>query len=442
MKNNNDFLRKQFSGKKIFFINPDVKRGIGLEGILPDYHIICAFHDPLIPILRKQGANIFCLEEEIGEESSQILNNTGRMLENKNVLSYILNQTNSKPYIMYFKPSFKIDNLLQKHGFNTIGNNYLLNEKYENKISGFEFINKYFRNNSIPGRTGTFGLFDFKKMEEEFGLPLVVQFGHGWAGKTTFFIQDDLQFMKLKNKFIETNIKISKYISGFTVINNCTCFLEKVFISPPAIQISGISKINPNSAVTCGRQWPAKFISDKQINEINILSFKIGQLMGKSGYKGFFGLDFLIDSTTGQIYVSEINARLTASSAFYTKLEIGMNIFPQMGYHIASFITTDVLADSEIDYNIVGSQLILRLKSSLDKFNGLTKAGVYKIENNKIDFKRNEYFPEKLQNHEFNYSFRESFKKKSDDIEIARIETKDIILHKADKLTDYYNKLF
>jgi len=65
--------------ESIFFVSPDVKRGMGLEDVLPHYHIVCTYFDPLIPILRRQGARIFCLEE-VDPRKSLETNNTGKLL--------------------------------------------------------------------------------------------------------------------------------------------------------------------------------------------------------------------------------------------------------------------------------------------------------------------------------------------------------------------------
>ena len=43
----------------IFFVTPDVKRGLGLEDVFPDFHIIVSVWDELIPVLRRKGVSIF-----------------------------------------------------------------------------------------------------------------------------------------------------------------------------------------------------------------------------------------------------------------------------------------------------------------------------------------------------------------------------------------------
>ena len=49
-------------------------------------------------------------------------------------------------------------------------------------------------------------------------------------------------------------------------------------------------------------------------------------------------IDFLIERSSGKVYISENNARLTASVPFYTKLEIQGGRMPLLAYHILGFL--------------------------------------------------------------------------------------------------------
>ena len=110
----------------IFFVTADVKRGVGLEDLLPNYHIICAKSDPIITVLKKQGARIFCLEEE-GISLKDCDNNAGRIIDNKNVRDYIKSHSQNSPFIAFFKPSPKLDALICDLGFKSLGNSTAIN---------------------------------------------------------------------------------------------------------------------------------------------------------------------------------------------------------------------------------------------------------------------------------------------------------------------------
>lgn len=415
----------------IFFITPDVKRGIGFEDLLPNYHIICSYWDALIPVLRKQGADIFCL----AEISKMVPNNTGQLLSDRNVLSFIQKNSSVIPYIMFFKPSIKIDIFCQKTGFGVVGNSSRLNELFENKVKSYTLLHKYFPSYLIPGETGQLGRLNYKDLFSRYGSPFVIQFGRGWAGKTTFFINNKKDFEAVQARYLYTEVRINKKIDGLTVLNNCCIYQDYIMVSPPALQISGIKILHPNPSVTCGRQWPVKFLDKKQIETINDISEKIGKLMQQKKYQGYFGLDFLAEKKSGKVYLSEINARLTASTAFYTKLERGLGRIPLLGYHLASFLHLG-LPETQKTESLTGSQLIIRKDSEIKLDFVSRDLGVYQVQKMRLKFGSENYHPEKLKPNEF-ILIKEYLERE----ERGRIETIEEIITVPMRLTKQFENL-
>lgn len=433
-------LTNQLFKRSVFFITPDFKRGLGLEGILPEYHIICGYFDSLIPMLRKQGVQIFCLEE-MGFYDEKKFNNTGKIMENEETVSYINKKSKETPVIMYFKPSKKIDYVFDKHRWIKAGNNYDLNECFENKIYSSRLFKKYFPEVEISSLTGRLNKLSFSKLIETFSLPILVQFGHGWAGKTTFLIKSENEFQNLYKRYPETVVKVSKFLEGFSVLNNCCIYQDKILVSPPAVQISAINKLYPNPFVTCGRQWPAKFISAEQGEKISGISHKVGSIMQKKGYKGFFGLDFLVEKATGKIYLSEINARLTASSSFFTKLELGCGKIPLMLYHLASFLDLP-LPNFDPDYpEFTGSQIIFREGGGQPKKHDPEFFGLFSPDNKKSIFINDKYQPDKLNDKEYIFLKRAERPTNSIGQETARIETRMEALKTPQSLSSWVDQL-
>lgn len=431
--------RYKFSRDNIFFVTPDVKRGIGVEHLLPNYHIICSYINPLIPILRKQGARIFCLEEKAGK-GKDLINNSGKLLEHPLVNKYIKEYAKTTPYIMYFKPSLKLDLLIRKLNYRPIGNNADLNEEFENKIKFYHVTEKYLPKVTIPSIVGILGKLNYKDLSSKLGLPLVIQFGHGWAGKTTFFIDNEKEFHGLSRQFSQTNVKVSRKITGITILNNCCIYNDYIFVSPAAIQLSGIRQLSSRPGVTCGRQWPAGFIEERQTKEILNISKKIGKIMQEKGFRGFFGLDFIIENSTGKIYLSEANARLTASTPFFTRLELGLEKIPLLAYHLAAFTNRILPQAGFVGPEISGSQVLFRETKYIPMVPDEADFGVFMTENDKVTLVNNEYYPENLHPNEFIF-IRNNSERFTNDQEIARIETKQEILDQPGKLAAWIQSI-
>jgi len=382
----------------IFYITNDVAKGIGLENLLPDYHIICLDDHPLVDYLEKAGVKVFCLERVL-KQKNRIFRSTGKIIDHPLVLEYIKKESSGEtPQILFFKPSSKIDLICKKFGFNRLGNPSPLNRIFEDKISFYDLC----RQEGLPVPEGELTKLaqaeNFEETAKKYGLPFVVQFGRGWAGSTTFFVNNESELAELKAKYPDIPVKITEFIKGITLLNNACIFAGKVLTSPPAMQIPSFPNWTSLAAATCGRQWPAE-IGPAKTKEIDALTEKVGRLMAEKGYRGFFGLDFLLEDKTGRIFLSENNARLTASAPFFTKLEIeALNNrkaerLPLTAFHLLSFL--DLKEAESLSYlktEVCGSEIVFRNKEkSALLVKGSFAPGVYTFSQEKLTLKRKDY---------------------------------------------------
>jgi carbamoylphosphate synthase large subunit len=331
-------------------------QGLGLLEICKkrkiNYHIICLEKDSIYNNLKDGGEKIFCLEEKT--DIRRVPRNTGHLLARKETVKYIKSQTgNQKPLVVFFKPSAKISFVCKKYHWLAVGNNPKLAEFLENKLSFYTWATK----NRFPLVPGKISIFNINLLSRE-KLPFIIQFKRGWAGKSSFIIRSEKDVEKLK-RFSGQKVKVSPFLEGKTFINNgCVLKNGQVLISPPGKQISGIKSLSNNPLSTTGRQWPAK-IRNEEEREIGRIANKLGSLIYKEGYRGFFGADFLITKDK-KIFLLECNPRLTASFVFYTQLEKQSGVEPLLWHHLDTFAS--FTGQKNIDYqpNISGSEIIQR----------------------------------------------------------------------------------
>jgi hypothetical protein len=370
------------------------------------------------------------------DDSKKQFTNSGQLLECPIVTDYIKKYSTIQPNILYFKPSAKLDFLVRKLGYNNLSNSTALNDIYENKISFYQLINILEPDHVIPSQIGILKSFEFNSLQHSLGLSFVVQFGKGWAGKTTYFINNLKDFIALQNKFPSTRVRISKKIVGFTVLNNVCIYRENVLISPPAVQISNIPILSDREGMTCGRQWPVSYLTADQIETIRVITSKLGSYMSKKGYKGYFGIDFIIESTSGKVYLSELNARFTASCPFYTRLERDAGLTPLFIYHISDFLKIEISSSyNQLNKSIVGSQLIIRNPVNVKSLSGIKDVGVHKLNMNHFEMISSFTYPETLHDDEYLILKRQRAVYADSD-EVVRMETKGIVLKNVDVLKD------
>lgn len=416
----------------IFFVTNDVSRAIGLENILPNYHIICLDDHPLVDLLQKAGVSVFCLEKELSEKNV-LKRSSGLILEHPLTLAFIKKKSlNQTPNILFFKPQKKIEILAQKYGFNLIGNSSKLNGCFEDKLNFFRLFGKELP--LPPTQIVKLSELNFYEFSQKYGLPLVIQFGYGWAGSSTFFVSSSADFEKIKKDYPNIEVKAGKYIKGCTVLNNAVVWPGKVLQSGPALQINADKLLTANPGGTGGRQWPAK-ISIAQKESIRKITEKIGNFMDKAGYRGFFGLDFLIEKDTEKVWVSENNARLTASSSFYTKLELSRGCFPLLGFHLLSFLQPQIdIANTGDVFEIMGCEVVAKNTEKYPvKVNANLKVGVF---DKKINFKKAAYFFDKLNKDEFWMTCANYGREVNPEIELIRINSLTEMCNDDGKLKD------
>lgn len=435
MEINLNFLRE--IDHPIFFVTNDVWHGIGLENILPNYHIVCLDDHPLVDYLVKSNVSVFCLEREL-DKKNVLFRSTSTILDQPKVLSFINEKSNGlTPNILFFKPQKKNEVLASKYSFNLLGNSSELNHFFEDKIN-FYTICKDLKISVPDGKIIRLQEINFLDLNNEFGTPFVLQFGRGWAGNSTFFIESKDDLNNLKAKFGNINVKVSRYIAGKTILNNAVIFNGKIIVSKPALQIAPNKSLTASKGGTGGRSWPI-FLNKQNADEILNISLIIGKFMADKGYKGFFGLDFLLEEKTGKIFLSENNARLTASSAFYTKLELEKNIFPLLGYHVLSFLNKDIRC-SEGDLSeqpeVEGSEITGRNTNSFIVLaENSIKPGIY---DEGLNFKNESYSLTSNDENDLFIDSVEKGRKVNPEIEIFRINTKQEVCDEKGNLNDKF----
>lgn len=422
----------------IFYVTNDVSRGIGLENILPNYHIVCLDDHPLVDILIGRGISVFCLERVL-KTKNVIFRSTGAILSHPAVLAFIREKSgNSTSNVLFFKPQKRIELIAVQNDFNLIGNSVSLNRQFEDKISFFRLC----QDEEIPVPEGE--IIDLQKIIftefiRKYGGKFLLQLGRGWAGNSTFVIAEEKQLKILQDQFGHVQVKINIFIDGKTVLNNAVIFGGNVFVSEPALQIKANKNLTSTQTGTGGRQWPAG-LNSGQKEKINKLTNQVADLMKARNYQGFFGLDFLVEDGTGEIFVIENNARLTFSVPFFTKLELKAGGFPLLGYHLLSFLPdgkTDLV--NYVPRSVVGSEIVVRNthKDPVEVSNKI-KTGIY---SQKFMFKKESYFLDSLQSGDFWLETAACGRVVNPEIEIARINNFDEVCDKNGNLKEEYETI-
>lgn len=271
-----------------------------------------------------------------------------------------------------------------------------LKKYFDDKILLFHMLSKLGLPN-IQGKIDTLGRNTFNRICKEFSYPFVIQFPYGSSGNSTFIVREEKEYKRLRRLYPEEKVIIRKYIDGYsTNVNALIVSSGKnrgIFCSYPSVQLIGIKECSNYESAFCGNDFTAtKGMGKEIIKQIGDIVEKIGKWMLLKGYKGIFGMDFVIKD--GVVYPIEINPRFQNSTSLY----ITMNKRSKLLFaHISEFLNKDEILKKHIDDRkfseklmnpIDGSQIILHNHMRWNMQGGEVAPGIYRYEDGKMSFLR------------------------------------------------------
>ena len=71
----------------------------------------------------------------------------------------------------------------------------------------------------------------------------------------------------------------------------------------------------------------------------------MGERLRGEGYRGYFELDFLADEATGEMYLGELNPRVTGASSITNVTAVAYGDMPLFLFHLLEFMDVDYEID-------------------------------------------------------------------------------------------------
>lgn len=399
MINNHKEIKEQLNAENtgsIFFVAPNSNRGVGFEKEIKNYHIICSQKTDLVDYLKKEKISVLCLDDDS-------IKNSGKLLENKKVLDYIKKESKAKTAnIITFKPSPKIQKICEDNDFRYLGNDWKLNRKLEDKVEFVGITNEL----KIPNaKSEIIKIEDQKRFKDKFNFKnkdkYVIQFPRGYSGNSTFLIENKNDLENIVEKYENRIVKFSKYIKGDTYTINACAGSFGIIISKPIYQITGLTLFNKNQLGTSGNDYAySEKLSNIEKKKIFDHTKKIGEYMVQLGYRGIFGLDFIINKD--DVDLIEINPRFVGSIPVFTKLQLQNQKISFLFLHLSEFLSLNINSELLLEdlscekwnkQNIFNfSQLILRNTKDVPiKIIKPMISGVYKLDQDKLILKNKTY---------------------------------------------------
>ena len=381
----------------IYFISATNFNLLGADEWIKGFKFICH-----IECFDGKHPNVFSPEVEMPhEEFTSIEDINNYLLQHPEVKEFIDSRKKGKDAgkVMFLMFDEETEKLAKKMGLEVMFPSAKMRTSMDNKVN----------TNRIAEKAGVkcvpyvlSKVKDYKHLcsiSKELGTDLVIQTPFGDSGHTTFFITNEAEFKKHEEEIVkEKEVKIMKRINcKGSAIEACVT-RHGTIVAPLMTELVGFKTLTPYKGGWCGNEiFPNAFSED-----IRTKAAKYTQLFGdqlrKEGYKGYFELDFLIDQDNGEIYLGELNPRVTGASSITNHAVFALADAPLFVFHILEWMDVDY----DLDVNEINarwakqdnvddwSQLIIKhTKDTIEYISKAPKSGIWKMaKDGHIEFDR------------------------------------------------------
>jgi biotin carboxylase len=203
---------------------------------------------------------------------------------------------------------------------------------------------------SVPNTMGTGTDYPgLLKIARDAGLgdDLVVQTPYGDSGQTTFFIASERDWDEHRRKIAGEKIKVMKRIEPRELAIEGVITRHGTLVGPLMAELTGFPELTPYDGGWCGNDVSPELLTEKQRRIARERTIAMGERLRDEGYRGYFELDFLLDADTGEMWLGELNPRVTGASSITNVTAVAYGDMPLFLFHLLEFMDVDFEFDAE-----------------------------------------------------------------------------------------------
>lgn len=337
--------------------------------------------------------NVFVPAEMPHASFTSIEDINNYLLEHKEVIDWMKKRgTGARAVFLMFDD--KTEAICKELGLELAFPPAKLRAEVDNKISGTRIGNRA-GVPSVPNALGKVSsyasLLELAK-SNRLGDDLVVQTPFGDSGHTTFFIKSEADYQKHAAEIErEPEVKAMKRIRcRQAAIEGCVT-RHGTIVGPLMTELVGFPELTPYRGGWCGNEVLPKPFNKKVRKSARKYTFKFGEELRRMGYRGYFELDYLIDLDEDEVYLGEINPRITGASLMTNMASFAYADIPLFLFHLLEFsgidfdIDVDAINERWSHPKNIDSWGQLVMKFTDDKVDVVTKAppsGIYRMKEN------------------------------------------------------------
>ena len=347
--------------------------------------------------------NVFVPSESPHEEFESIEDINNYLLQHKEVID-LIERRGGKPVATFLMFDEKTEALARELGMDVWFPPAKLRTRCDNKMETVRIGNKagVF---SVPNALEKVDSYQhLMQIAERAGLgsDLVVQSAFGDSGHTTFFIASEVDFNKHKDEIVgDPEVKIMKRINCRGATLEACATQSGTLVGPLLTEVVGAKELTPYKGGWSGNEvFPGAFSEEVRLKARDMAE-RFGNQLLAEGYRGYFDLDFLIDTDSNEVYLGELNPRICGASPMTNHAAFAYADAPLFLFHLLEFsgvpfdLNVREINDRWAQPHFIDSWSQVVLKFTEDRVDQVTHApatGIYRMaEDGSVAYQRFDY---------------------------------------------------
>ena len=140
-------------------------------------------------------------------------------------------------------------------------------------------------------------------------------------------------------------IKVMKRIEPRELAIEGVITRHGTLVGPLMTELTGFPELTPYDGGWCGNDVSPDVLTEVQRTSARERTKAMGERLREEGYRGYFELDFLLDADTGEIWLGELNPRVTGASSITNVTAVAYGDMPLFLFHLLEFMDVDYEID-------------------------------------------------------------------------------------------------
>jgi len=179
----------------------------------------------------------------------------------------------------------------------------------------------------------------------DLGKDLVVQTPYGDSGQTTFFVAKQGDWKRNADEMVDQELKVMKRINPRETAIEGVVTRHGTLVGPLMTELAGFSELTPYTGGWCGNDVFAEVLTEQHRSQARAYTQAMGERLRQEGYRGYFEIDFLADVDSGEMYLGELNPRVTGASSITNVTAVAYGDMPLFLFHLLEFMDVDYEID-------------------------------------------------------------------------------------------------